>query len=327
MTNNEPTAEMLKREAYAWLTRLTSGEATAADRATFHQWHTTSLAHRKAFSEAKLLWKVMRPAAEAAMSQSIDLVPDKSVAQTKSWHRRAFLGSTIAASAASVAYLAVRPPLDLWPSLAELSSDYRTGTGEQKRVTLVDDISVQLNTRTSLSRGSTMAGTDHIELVSGEAAIATGKVLPRPLVVTMGDGFATARDATFNVRYLDASACVTCQEGELTVERRGASVTLQPRQQVSYDAEGLSEVVAVDASIVIAWQQGLLIFRHALLADVVAEVNRYRGGRIILTNDALGRRLVFANFRIDRIEEVVPRLQAAFDLRATHIPGDIVLLS
>jgi transmembrane sensor len=321
MTDNEPTAEVLKREAYAWLTRLTSGEATAADRATFHQWRTTSPAHGEAFSEAKLLWKVMRPAAEAAM------VPDISVAQAKSWHRRAFLGGAMAASAASVAYLAVRPPLDLWPSLAELSSDYRTGTGEQKRVTLADNISVQLNTRTSLSRGTPIAGMDHIELVSGEAAIATGRVLPRPLTVTMGDGFTTARDATFNVRYVDALACVTCQEGELTVERRGASVTLQPRQQVSYDGKGLGEVVAVDASLVGAWQQGLLIFRHTPLADVVAEVNRYRKGRIILTNDALGHRLVFANFRIDRIEEVVPRLQAAFNLRATYFPGDVVLLS
>ncbi|GGF37228.1 sigma factor regulator VreR [Aliidongia dinghuensis] len=327
MTGTEPTAEVLKREAYAWLARLTSGDATAADAAAFDRWRTTSPAHGEAFSEAKLLWKVMRPAAEVAMSQRGDAVPGMAFGRTNRWHRRAFLGGAAAASVASVAYLAVRPPLGLWSSVAELSSDYRTGTGEQKRIALADSISVQLNTRTSLSLGSAMPGADHIELVSGEAAIATGVSLPRPLVVTAGDGRVTARRATFNIRYLDASACVTCQDGEVTVERRGSSVTLQPLQQVSYSTEGLDQVVAIDASVVTAWQQGLLIFRHAPLADVVAEVNRYRRGRIILMNDALGHRLVFANFRIDRIEEVVPRLQAAFSLRTTNLPGDIVLLS
>ncbi len=56
------------------------------------------------------------------------------------------LGGAIAAAAG---YLVIRPPLDMWPSIEELSADYRTGEGEQRKVMLAPDISVELNTQTS----------------------------------------------------------------------------------------------------------------------------------------------------------------------------------
>jgi transmembrane sensor len=71
----------------------------------------------------------------------------------------------------------------------------------------------------------------------------------------------------------------------------------------------------------------LLVFRHEPLSHVVDEINRYRRGRIIVVNDALGRRPVVASFRIDRMDEVVPRIERALNVRATTLPGGIVLLS
>ena len=40
------------------------------------------------------------------------------------------------ALAACGAYLAFRPPLDLWPAVSELAADYRSGAGEQREVAL-----------------------------------------------------------------------------------------------------------------------------------------------------------------------------------------------
>jgi transmembrane sensor len=85
--------------------------------------------------------------------------------------------------------------------------------------------------------------------------------------------------------------------------------------------------VTVDPAVVSAWQQGVLVFRSDPLSRVIDEVNRYRSGRIVLVNEELGRRQVFASFRIDRIEDVVPRLQAVFGMRVRSLPGGIVLLS
>jgi transmembrane sensor len=83
---------------------------------------------------------------------------------------------------------------------------------------------------------------------------------------------------------------------------------------------------AIDLAAVTAWQQGLVIFRSTPITDVIAEVNRYRPGRVILTNAALGRRQLNARFRIEDIDQVVGQIEQVFGARATTLPGGIVLL-
>src|SRR5262249_58154354 len=85
--------------------------------------------------------------------------------------RRAFMGGAIAASAAA-AYVAIRPPLELWPSLSELAADYRTAPGEQRSIVLAGGASVELNTRTSIVLRPSTEATERIELISGETAVA-----------------------------------------------------------------------------------------------------------------------------------------------------------
>ena len=62
----------------------------------------------------------------------------------------------------------MRPPLDLWPSLADLASDYRTGTGERRNVD-IGGVSVELNTRSSLNVLPVDGSIRRFELVAGEA--------------------------------------------------------------------------------------------------------------------------------------------------------------
>lgn len=315
----------MKREAYAFVARLTSGEATPADATELAHWCTISPAHARAFAEVKLLWRIMEPAARLAVTEAA--VPGAApTSHATGFDRRAVLGGALAASLAGGAYLIARPPLSLWPSFAELDSDYRTRIGEQKQVTLGHGVSVDLNTRTSIALRSDPAASFRIELISGEAAITTDLGPVAPFVVLVGDGRAISRQAKFDVRYFGTDVCVTCTAGEVSVERRGARVNLQLHQQVSYNSGGLGQIVVVDAAAVTSWQQGLLVFRQTPLASVIEEINRYRPGRIILTNRAVGQRLVFATFRTDRINEVVPRLQAAFGLEAHNLPGGIVFL-
>ena len=64
-------------------------------------------------------------------------------------------------------------------------------------------------------------------------------------------------------------------------------------------------VTPVDAATISAWRRGLLIFRNQPLSQVIAEVNRYRPGRIVLTDTALSQRPVYAVFHIDRINGVI----------------------
>lgn len=325
LTDSARSAETRAREAHAWVLRLTSGEATTSDLAAFNRWHV-SADHRRAFADAKLLWRMMRLAAEQSLARSA--VPGRVAhrAPAAAMGRRAFLGGAIAASAAGVAVMATRPPLGLWPSVTEMTSDYRTAKGETREIQLAD-VSVSLNTQTSIALLPVSGDTDLIELVSGEAAVSADRPSTRSFAVLAGSGRVTGRNAAFNVRHIGSAGCVSCLTGEVLVEHGDAEVKLGPKQQVSFDPQGLQPVAATDLAVVSAWQHGMLVFRSDPLARVIEEVNRYRPGRIVLMNEELGRKQVFANFRIDRIDEVVPRLQSAFAIRVRTLPGGIVLLS
>lgn len=321
------TAELdpLTREALAWVVRLRSGESTAADAEALQRWLDQSPAHAEAFRQAARLWRLLGPAARELSAEaeiSTTLVPQPPTRRLIS--RRSLLGGAVAASA--VAYVVVRPPFGLWPSLVELSADYRTGKGEQRRVVLSDDISLALNTQTSIVVRSTPQEA-RIELISGEATIATNRTSSSPLVVDAADGRMVVARARFNALCEEGVVRVTCIEGEVDVEWRKQAVRLQPRQQVSYSPEGLGVSASVDPAEATAWQERLLIFRDRPLAEVIDEVNRYRPGRIIVTNAELARRLVNGTFHLDRLDDVVAQVRQLFGARVTSLPGGVVLLS
>jgi transmembrane sensor len=218
-------------------------------------------------------------------------------------------------------------PFGLWPSAAEILADYRTSPGEQRKLVTVGGAQVTLNTETSLNVQSTAGHAERIDILSGEVAITTGGAVAHGVLVIAGDGQASAEQARFNVRLDRGGTCITCLDGEVRVERQAAVRMLHAGQQVVYGARGLEAPVPVDSAQVSAWQEGLLIFHYAPLTDVVAEVNRYRPGTVIVTNAALGRRLVNGRFRIDNVDSVLAMFQQIFGAKMTHLPGDIVLLS
>jgi transmembrane sensor len=135
-----------------------------------------------------------------------------------------------------------------------------------------------------------------------------------------------AANARFNVRYDSRSVCVTCLRGEVRVERGRTVFPLPAGRQMTYADQAFGPVVAVDLAVVTAWHDGILIFDATPVTAVIAEVNRYRPGRIILTNAGLGRERFSARFRIASVDRVVGEIEQVFGARATVLPGGIVLL-
>lgn len=325
------SSDALEREALDWLRRLTSGEVTKADIDALDRWRAQSSAHRQAFARANLLWDVLEPVASEAGARRSDVVRKLKGPVA----RRSFLtGAAAAAAAAGVAYIAVRPPLHLWPALSELGADYRTATGERRQVALASGVTVEMNTRTSLTaraqpeeRTEGADGAYALDLIAGQVAVSVQGSATGPVVVTASEGKAIADRAHFDVRKDDGAVCVTCNSGAVRVTYRTFAAALGAGQQVRYDARGLGPVVAVDTGVVTSWQRGLLIFRDVPLAQVIEEVNRYRPARIILLNDDLAQRRVVAGFRIDQIDDVLAFVSQTFGARTRSLPGGIVLLT
>jgi transmembrane sensor len=184
-----------------------------------------------------------------------------------------------------------------------------------------------MDTQTSLNTSVATGRIYALELVSGQLAVSVQSGADRSVIIAAAGGQIRAERANFDVRREGASVCVTCAEGAVDVSYRSASATVMPGRQVTYNDRGLVAPAAADPELVTAWQRGLLIFRDAPLAEVIAEVNRYRPGRIILLNKTLAERKVFAGFRLSQIDEVVNYIRDAFDARVRSLPGGVVLLS
>jgi transmembrane sensor len=325
--SDQPAAgvEALKRQAIDWHARLASGEVTAADADALRRWCGESDAHARAFAEAHVMWQALGPAARnvAERARARQQAP---MLRAAGLRRRTVLGGTAAAAAAAAGWLGTRPPLGLWPSVSELMAQYRTATGERRQLTIAGGTAVEMNTQTSLNVAAAAGGIDQIELISGEAVIATADVASNSVLVLAADGRMTASQARFDVRCDRISTCVTCLDGTVTVEHRGRSTVVRAREQVSYGDGGLDPVAAVDPAVVTSWRAGVLVFRRELLSRAVEEINRYRHGRIIIVDAALGNRRIDASFRLDQIGDVVPQIEHVFGVSARHLPGGIVLL-
>ncbi|MCA6109653.1 FecR family protein [Bradyrhizobium cenepequi] len=316
--------EALRRQAKDWVVHLSTGRVTEADLRALERWRAESPLHAQAYAQACQLWGMLGSPLETAAYPADRAATIRIPIIDRRIGRRAFLGGALAASAAAAGVMVVRPPLELWPGLGELAADYRTGTGEQRKIELADRVSIELNTRTSLNVGKRTETADNIELIAGEAAVSAGQ---RPVVVHAAAGQVAASNAQFTVRSDGAEVRVACLAGMVEVDCRGRMATLRPREQISYAARDLGPIAAVAPEVVAAWRDGLLIFQDEPLAHVIEEVNRYRAGRIILMNATLGERRVSARFKLDRLDAVLIQFQEVFGAKATPLGGGFVVLT
>ncbi|TAI67238.1 iron dicitrate transport regulator FecR [Bradyrhizobium sp. Leo170] len=314
----------LERDAIVWLTRVTDEDVTAEDRAALRHWLAQSPDHAEAFAKANTLWRAMPSAIETMVRSGSVSLPAPAEMHRGVIGRRTLIGGLATATAAAACYAMFRPPLDLWPSLSELAADYRTATGEQRQITVADGISVQMNTQTSIALRPAATSADRFELLSGEAIIGAASI--KPVQVIAADGLTSADAAKFNIRCSTAKIVVTCLSGSVHVEHRDHAATLREKQQVAYGGGMMSNVDLVDLATVTSWQDGYLVFRNEPLADVIAEVNRYRPGRIVLLDAELGRGLVTARFRLDRLDDVVVQVRDVFGARIRTLAAGIVLV-
>ncbi len=311
----------LARESIEWIVGLTSGAVTEADARALERWRSASPAHAAALNDALRLSQALRIAAGEFVREH-GVAGDREIA-TPRMGRRALLGGLVAASAAGLFFAG--GDIGLWPSLAELSADYRTATGERRNIALAAGLLVELNTQTSLAVRSASVG-PRVELIEGEAAF-TAKLPPSsPFTVVALDASTVATDASFDVRRDGDGVCVNCMAGQVEIVQGSSHVRLRAGQQLSYTESTLGAAIGADPDTATAWRRGLLVFRNRPLSEMLAEVNRYRPGRIVLANARLGRQTFNGIFRLDHIDSVLAQLEK-LGARVTSLPGGIVLVT
>lgn len=263
-----PDAALLS-EAADWLLALRYGDDAAHAQAGVERWRQQSPAHGQAWARAEAMLGVFAQVPPAIGKNTFQ-------ALQRPGRRRGLgmLGALLLAAPAG--WLAWRhTPWREW------SADVATATGERRSMVLADGSQLVLNTASAVDIVFT-ATERRIRLQAGEILVTTQadpSPTDRPFVVQTPQGTVRALGTRFSVRRLDDHSTRVAVL-ERAVEIRpvdGAPRVLRAGTQADFEAGRIGPEVAVENSATL-WEQGMLLARNMRLADVLAEMGRYRSG-------------------------------------------------
>lgn len=321
--------ETLLEEAAIWHARMRDAEldaiGTPDNRADFDRWLAADARHRRAYDETARLWD--------KLAAPVDVLANDE-AQAAANHRRrsparSFL-PRFAALAASllilvVASLAYRDGIvDSW------RSDYVTAIGEQSPVDLADGSRIRLNTDTAIAV-DLMPDRRRVRLFRGQAWFDVATDVGRPFVVETSMGSVGVVGTRFDVRVDDNNAVVSLFEGRVTLDTAAAPaeeppLVLKPGEQARLSSNSVSRAVRFDRTEVTAWLRGQLVFYNSPLAQVVAELNRYRSGRIVVVDGDLDSLKISGVFRTDDPDAALAVIADTLPVQVIRLTDYLVLL-
>ena len=279
----DPQGEDLAAQATAWLVRMRGGDAGAEDHRAFQTWLDRDPAHRAAYAEAEALWQELGGIRHGRGSHR---APPPARGRPERQSRRHRL-PLLAAVAATLAVVAVMTP-GAADRLAASRADHVTARGETARVELDDGSTVHLNTATALSVDYTAAAR-RVRLHGGEAFFTVTPDPARPFEVAVGDTRVRVLGTAFNVRE-EGSLEVAVTEGRVGILR----VPGDPTPAAVLGAGAVARVgdgIALrdaDPAAIAGWRHGRLVFTERPLREVVAELDRYHPGVLVLAGGTAG---------------------------------------
>jgi transmembrane sensor len=160
-----------------------------------------------------------------------------------------------------------------------MTREYSTAVGQIRTVRLEDGSEVVLGGATSI-RTSFAPHIRRILMMDGEALFLVAKDAQRPFIVDVSNGSAQALGTTFNVHRAQDEATITVVEGIVQVNppswSSGSGAKLHAGNQVSLSTQGtLGGVRQVDATEMVSWRSGRMVFVDRTLSSIVADLNRY----------------------------------------------------
>ncbi|MBB3773928.1 transmembrane sensor [Angulomicrobium tetraedrale] len=297
-------------EAAGWVARLQSRDATDADRREFRAWLAGNPANAVAYEELQSLWGDLRA------------VPiEKDRLKKLRLSRRAVTGNVVAVGLIAV----LATTLYQLGFVDRLRADHYTTVGEVGHFTLEDGTRVDLNTDSAI-RVVYSSAERRIELLRGEAFFDVAKNPARPFVVVDDVLRATALGTRYGVRDQGTGSDVQVEEGRVEVASSRSQVALGAGDVARVDRYGALDVSTADVASRLAWREGKLVFSGQPLREVLATLERYRHGRIVVLDEAAADHKVSGIFDLTDTDEALALLQAGLPVTITHLTGMMVVV-
>jgi len=168
---------------------------------------------------------------------------------------------------------------------------YRTVNGQHKSIRLADGSTMVLGPATSVIVSN--AGVD----VAGEAYFTVVPRASRPMIISTANAAVRVLGTSFLVRQYpnEPEAIVAVDNGKVMVQSRTATArNHSPAVVVGRMVATITKtdvMISANASTreYTSWTQGILVFHHAVLKDVVAELERVYGAKIRVMDTTLAR--------------------------------------
>lgn len=321
-TKAENMAE-IKTEALAWFVKLQSGHACQEDQQQLAAWLSQSALHRQEYAKLDTIWSdldgldSLKYRMQADKGNGLSTGP-RHVTPT----RRQFLvgGGCLAASLSAVA---ISTDISHF-----LFRDFVTSVGEVAAYTLPDGSFLELD---SYSAASLEYSTKSRKLIlhHGRAFVGADADAHRPFIVqTNHDQIVTAQ-AQFSVHKWDEN--VTIAVTDETVEIMSAHQSrqvLKKGQAASLNAKGdISRPYQMSQDEALSWRSGKLIFEDKPLRQVIADLDRYRQGKIIVTDNALLNLHVSGVFDTHHIENTLNVMDQILPVKLTRLTKFLTIIS
>lgn len=321
-----PVTPEQERTALAWLSVL-HDQPGSGDQATFSRWLQADPAHAEAYAQAQVVWELSEVAGTTlADEEALVLQRYLSAMDVTRRNRRRCWSGGLAIAASVLLMVGVVAGWQPGRWVDDLGADYVSAPGQVRTVTLADQSQVTLDADSAIAIHF-RRGERHVELRRGVAffhVTHTGE----PFVVDANGGDARVLGTEFEVRLQPQGAQVTVLSGRVGVKagKEAAQQIVAADQQVAYDAGIVSEAVhRVDSQARLAWRTGWLTYARTPLAQVVADLQRYYPGQIVLLNRSLGERRISGSFPSQNPQAVLDSLQGVLGFEQHRLFGLIVL--
>lgn len=294
------------REAAHWMMRLQGGELDTAAQQGLARWRAAHPDHETAWQRAE---QVCRTFGMLPSPLAMPVLDRPAAAQRRAALKT--LALLIVAGPAGWAMLRVAP----WQAW---TADLRTATGDIRHLTLPDGSDLSLNTASAadIVFGASLR---LVHLHAGEIHVATRPdPRRRPFLVRTSNGSIRAIGTRFTVRQddrlLGARTHVAVSQGAVEVRPAdGTPVIVQAGWQASFDETAASAPRPLEPHAA-AWLKGLLYADDTPLADVLAQLARYRHG-VVRCDPAVAHLRVSGVYQLRDTQALLDLLQASLPIR------------
>lgn len=277
----EPT-EQQKDEAALWHARRAGGSLSAEQEYEFEEWLNADRRNRLAFDQMRVLWarieEPVRRLSEARRKPALSGI--------LSWFpsRRSFAAlAGIVCIAGGVFFLNPDFIDNIW---ADIVTDQTNVTA----VELPDGSTVRLAANSALSTDFD-EGRREIQLLRGQAFFEVVHRNGDPFRVHTGDVTVQVVGTRFNVDHLSQQTVVVVDDGAVRVSSRQDEngVLLGPGQQVVVNGSTLSASEIEDVGLALSWMKGRLSVDNMRVADLMARLENFGEGRIVVIGNVAER--------------------------------------